>query len=208
MTQPQPETCTTREAAKRLNVALSTVQAWVETGYLEAWKTPGGHRRIPLSSVEKLLDKGLTQPAIKPSKRFSILIVEDERAMRELYQAHIESWGLNIEILLADNGYDGLVKAASMSPDLMITDLSMPEMDGFKMIRAVRNGVATSSIAIFAVTGLAPDEITERGGIEDTIPVLYKPISFLLLKERVKTLMAGAVTTVKVMGRQEASQML
>lgn len=55
-----PDTCTTREAAKKLNVALSTIQTWVESGYLEAWKTPGGHRRIPLSSVDKLLETGMT----------------------------------------------------------------------------------------------------------------------------------------------------
>ena len=49
---PSEKFISTREAASRLGVALSTVQAWVESGILPAWKTAGGHRRIPTSSIE------------------------------------------------------------------------------------------------------------------------------------------------------------
>ena len=51
------ETCTTREAAKALGVALRTAQLWAETGRLRAWKTVGGHRRILVSSVHDLLQE-------------------------------------------------------------------------------------------------------------------------------------------------------
>ena len=46
---------TTREAAHLLGVAVSTAQAWLEGGALPAWKTPGGHRRVHLSAVKRLL---------------------------------------------------------------------------------------------------------------------------------------------------------
>lgn len=45
---------TTREAAQLLGVAVSTVQIWMESGALRAWKTPGGHRRVRLSAVRQL----------------------------------------------------------------------------------------------------------------------------------------------------------
>lgn len=45
---------TTREAAHLLGVAVSTVQIWMESGALPAWKTPGGHRRVRLSAVRQL----------------------------------------------------------------------------------------------------------------------------------------------------------
>lgn len=45
---------TTREAAQLLGVAVSTVQIWMESGALPAWKTPGGHRRVRLSAVRQL----------------------------------------------------------------------------------------------------------------------------------------------------------
>lgn len=46
---------TTRDAARLLGVAVSTAQMWMEGGALPAWKTPGGHRRVRLSDVERLL---------------------------------------------------------------------------------------------------------------------------------------------------------
>jgi excisionase family DNA binding protein len=46
---------TTKQAADMLGVAVSTVQKWVELGKLASWKTPGGHRRIPLSSIQSVL---------------------------------------------------------------------------------------------------------------------------------------------------------
>lgn|GEM_PF-2781926 len=49
------ETCTTRQAAEALGVALRTAQLWTESGRLRAWKTEGGHRRILVSSVMELL---------------------------------------------------------------------------------------------------------------------------------------------------------
>lgn len=49
-----PSCCTTAEAARHLGVSIRTVQLWVDSGALEAWKTVGGHRRIPLESLERL----------------------------------------------------------------------------------------------------------------------------------------------------------
>ena len=46
---------TTSGAAILLGVAVSTVQKWVESGQLASWKTPGGHRRIPMAAIDQLL---------------------------------------------------------------------------------------------------------------------------------------------------------
>ena len=48
---------TTRQAATLLNVSVRTVQLWVESGALQAWKTAGGHRRISVRSIQQLLDE-------------------------------------------------------------------------------------------------------------------------------------------------------
>ncbi len=46
--------CTTTEAARSLGVSVRTIQLWVDSGALQAWKTVGGHRRIPIKSLNKL----------------------------------------------------------------------------------------------------------------------------------------------------------
>ena len=58
---------TTREAASLLGVALRTVQLWVEAGKLSAWKTRGGHRRIPRQAVESLRQQRDVSGTIEPS---------------------------------------------------------------------------------------------------------------------------------------------
>jgi excisionase family DNA binding protein len=178
-----PETLTTREAAKRLNVALSTVQTWVEQGHLKAFKTPGGHRKVLVSSVESLLSSGMAKRAIDLQQAFRILIVEDEAPLRELYAAHIDSWKLPIDLILAENGYSALLKAATTRPNLLIADLSMPEMDGFRMIQAIREERDTTKLPIIVVTGLSAEEIQDRGGLPPDVVVFPKPIPFQDLKQ-------------------------
>jgi excisionase family DNA binding protein len=66
----ESEFLSTRQAAQRLGVSLGTVQNMVENGALEAWKTTGGHRRIPVASVDALLARRRTQitgPTIRPA---------------------------------------------------------------------------------------------------------------------------------------------
>ena len=57
---------TTRDAAHLLGVAVSTTQLWMESGALPAWKTPGGHRRVRLSSVQHLLTQQGEETDIAP----------------------------------------------------------------------------------------------------------------------------------------------
>ena len=129
----------TREAATRLGVALSTVQLWVETGVLPAWKTPGGHRRIPADVIDSIQARQRSVLSSTPTPElFRALVVEDDPVQRELYSRQFSEWNLPIQLLMAEDGFEGLVLIGRHSPDLVITDLAMPEMDGFKMIRRLK----------------------------------------------------------------------
>jgi excisionase family DNA binding protein len=62
-TEPDDPVLTTAAAARLLGVAVSTAQLWLESGALPSWKTPGGHRRVKLSAVNRLLDAKRTAAA-------------------------------------------------------------------------------------------------------------------------------------------------
>ena len=183
-----------------LNVAASTVQIWVETGCLEAWKTPGGHRRVTLASIDRLLEKGMGGKSFEPhhgsdnstdtSSKLRMLVVEDEEALLSIYQGHIESWGLPVSLTLADNGYNGLLRVGFDHPQLIITDLTMPDMNGFRMIEALQRDKQTSKITVVAVTGLSDSEIDEQGGLPKGVMVLHKPIDFSHLRQVVEDALA------------------
>ena len=183
------EVCSTREAADRLRVSLRTVQLWSEAGVLRAWKTPGGHRRILLSSVDELIRKRGGELARRGEDgRYQVLIVEDEPDFRRLFELHLGSWGLPIELHSVPSGFDALVRIGASRPDLLITDLRMPGIDGFEMIRSLQASEAISDLEVIVVTALTAHTIAERGGLPEPITVLHKPLRFEELRHRLQQL--------------------
>ena len=183
------DVCSTREAADRLGVSLRTVQLWSEAGLLRAWKTPGGHRRILTSSVDELLQRRTGVTTRRPhGDQYEVLIVEDEPDFRQLFELHLRSWALPIHLSSAPSGFDALMQIGASRPDLLITDLRMPGIDGFEMLRALKAAGAISELEIIVVTALTEHTIAERGGLPAGVTVLYKPLRFAELKQRLAQL--------------------
>lgn len=181
---------TTSEVAKRLGVSLRTVQLWVEAGILPAARTPGGHRRIPGTAVEALaLSTGLAErfgahaasaavPTTPPSVRgpFDVLLVEDNADLRNLWIITLEQLGSQIQLRVADTGYTAMLQIGQRKPDLLITDLMLPGLDGFEMIRTLERSDAFAGLRILAITSLGPDDVRRRGGLPSSTDILHKPI--------------------------------
>ncbi len=177
------EFLSTRQAAQRLGVSLGTVQNMVENGVLEAWKTAGGHRRIPAASVEAMLARrrSLTPSAQEPSNQLDLLIAEDDSTLQTLYRATIEHWNLPIRLRIVDNGFEGLLQVGQCPPDVLIADLMMPGMDGFEMIRHLRSNNELSRMDIIVVSAIDKVEIQQKGLPSDII-IFGKPIPFHEIK--------------------------
>lgn len=185
--QATPNFYTTREAARKIGVSITTIQLWVESGVLSAWKTAGGHRRIPSEAVDAML-AGQRPSAAKgrPEHTHSVLIVEDEPVQREMYRMKFAEWKLPVRLYLAEDGFDGLLKVGKYAPELVIADLSMPGMDGFEMIRRLTQNTEIGVPAIIVVTALTATEIEAHGGLPPDIPVYSKPIPLGVLKHIVE----------------------
>ena len=184
--------CTTREAATLLGVSVGTVQLWAESGLLQAWKTAGGHRRVIRESVEKLLHKPQAQSPVRrdadidphsalmpnTDRRLQVLVVEDDPNLLLLYETHIAGWPMAPQLVVANNAFVALMIMGRACPDLLITDLRMPGMDGFVMLNALRKAPEASNTRIVVVTGLDRSEIEARGGLPPDMEILGKPIPF------------------------------
>jgi CheY-like chemotaxis protein len=79
-----------------------------------------------------------------------ILVVEDDPDARELLRSILTLAGLNV--VLATDGQEGLERAREVSPDLVITDISMPRLDGLGLIRRLREVPGLVNIPILAIT--------------------------------------------------------
>lgn len=180
--KPDREFCSTSDAARMLGVSLGTVQQMVENGLLDAWKTAGGHRRIRVNSVQSFLRTRQTAvaPVAQPvsARPMRVLIAEDDRLMQALYKKTVATWDMQIEVKIVASGFEGLMEIGRDAPDLLLSDLVMPDLDGFAMIRRLRADPRLAQMDIIVVTGLSADDIDEQGGLPADVLVYAKPIPF------------------------------
>ena len=98
-------------------------------------------------------------------------------------------FSLNFSLIkTAVNGVDALVKIGSMRPCVLITDLQMPQLDGFAILDRLQNNEQYDFIKPIVITGMSDDEINARG-LPEGIPLLHKPIPV----EELKSLIAQAI---------------
>lgn len=185
------KTLTTREASILLGVSLRTVQLWVEAGVLNAWKTQGGHRRISLESVEQVIAERENILNLKSNKRqklfattnlFNVLIAEDNEVYRDLLEYYFKSLDIPVQITFVEDGFECLISLGKQMPDLIITDLNMPKISGFEVIRHLLASDVYDNVQIIALTGLSQADIDDKGGLPERVKVFFKPFSFKQLE--------------------------
>ncbi|MES2402088.1 MAG: response regulator [Pseudomonadota bacterium] len=173
--------CGTSYAAKLLGLSVATVQSLVEKGEIEAWKTLGGHRRIALRSLNAYMAKS-TRPTAKAAtvsaNRLRVMLVEDDENARELYKCQFEEWDLPIDCTWMPSALEAMMDIASMRPDLLITDLSMPGVDGLEMLRALKRNTQLADMQIVVISGLPFEAIEARGGLPLQAHLHGKPVNF------------------------------
>jgi len=103
-----------------------------------------------------------------------ILVVEDSPTMRQLLCFALKR--LNVQIVEANDGIDGLKKVTSDKFDLIITDINMPIMDGLKLVSLVRSNPTYKDIPIIIVTTEGSEEDRKRGLALGANAYIPKPI--------------------------------
>ena len=85
-----------------------------------------------------------------PDKKIKILLVEDEEMLANMYETKFKNEGFDIEKAL--NGEDGLKKAKEMLPDFILLDIIMPKMDGFAVLKVLKENQKTKNIPVMLLT--------------------------------------------------------
>lgn len=113
-----------------------------------------------------------------------VLVAEDSSTVRRLVAARLVADGY--DVLEAEDGEQALALARSERPALLVLDKVMPKLDGFEVVRALREDPATSALPIVMLTERAnEDDVLDglRLGVEEYMP---KPFSPRELSERVR----------------------
>jgi len=171
--------CSTLEVARLLGMAVRSVQLMVDRGDLEAWKTPGGHRRIARSSVDRWLaarQGTAAAPAAKPaaalsaahaaavqaaapvagraSGRGQVLVIEDSKHYQNLVSLLLREHFPSLAVTLADEGVSGLALAGQLQPQVLIVDILLPGIDGATLILSLRSHPQFAASRLIVITSL------------------------------------------------------
>lgn len=118
-------------------------------------------------------------------KAFHILIAEDEPTLRYLWGVIIETWGLPIRISSAEDGYSAIVRISDDPPDLIITDIEMPGIDGRGLINIVSKSQTLANVPIIIASGSKTDDLLARPSV---IRCFSKPVPFEEIRKIVEQL--------------------
>jgi excisionase family DNA binding protein len=176
-----PDTCSTTEAAQRLGMAVRSIQLMVDRGELQAWKTPGGHRRILRASLEAWLVSrgGAEAPPAAPAgvaagRPLTLLLIEDSVHFQNLISLIVKRELPQAELHVASDGIAGLAMAGRLEPDVLLIDILLPGIDGAALITSLRSHPQFSSSRLIVVTALDADQRAPYAFALEGVPLVHK----------------------------------
>ena len=116
-----------------------------------------------------------------------ILLVDDSETVLQMEQMILAK--SSYELILARDGEEGVAKALTTQPDLILMDVVMPKMNGFEAVKQLRENAQTRSVPIVMVTSKAEAESMETGYQTGCSDYIIKPIDQLELMMKVKNLL-------------------
>lgn len=117
-------------------------------------------------------------------ERATVLIVDDEDAIRVLVSRVLEKAGYRVT--LASNGLEALKLIDATPPDLVISDINMPELDGFTMVEGLRNRKETGDMPVIFITASEDRSLFIRSANLKARSFLNKPFTNGKLVEKVR----------------------
>lgn len=177
---------TTFEVAKICHVTPVTIQNWIGKGWLHAYRTPGGHRRVKKEALFSFLEsRDMPHPFPEKGGIPRVLIVNgDERLADSLREAlTFDEPGYDIQV--AHDGFRAGVLYSTSQPDVVILDLNHSEVDGHDVCRQIKQSAAGGETCVVALGGINGDErkrILDMGATH----CLPKPVDSLGLRNLVK----------------------
>jgi excisionase family DNA binding protein len=192
---------TTLEVASMLGLAVRSVQLMVDRNELEAWKTPGGHRRISRASVEQWInartgaggksvssvptghdhsssDSGPVTTAPAPSRSrggSQILLIEDSIHFQNLVTLLVNQHFPGAVLHTANDGITGLAMYGQIQPDVLIVDILLPGIDGATLITTLRSHPQFARSRLIVVTSLDETQREPYAFALQGVTVIHKP---------------------------------
>jgi len=182
---------TVAKASEYCRVSPKTIINWVESGYIEAYKTVGGHRRIKKKNLETFMEKQgipIPQEEIK-DERIRILVVDDDPIIVETIVLSLEEDEFDFEVISASDGFEAGLQVNHFKPHLLILDIMMPDIKGYEVCKKVKSNPDTKDTKIIVLSAYLDEEKFKQMKEYGADVCFSKPLPLPQLKEEVARLL-------------------
>ena len=158
-----------------------------ERGAKHLTNHPAGEFKVVLDEVldtEDIPDSGYTDRLLA-NRSFSVLVVEDNDDLRKLICRHLLKF---YKVFEAKDGIAGYETACTLHPDLIVSDIMMPGMNGFEMCKKLKDDFNFNHIMIILLTAKVTNDDRYEGYLAGADSYLAKPLDLKLLKARIDSL--------------------
>lgn len=179
----------TFEVAKMLELSPGTVANWTDAGRLKAYSTLGGHRRIKAEDLKIFMKENKIPESKELSERLDlekkVLIVDDNVKFLKLTERFFRTFRRKWEIFSATDGFQAGALVGSVKPDVVILDIMLPDINGFKVCELIKAG--NKKTLVIAVTGYDSEEIKRKILAAGADAYYVKPFKFEALVELIES---------------------
>jgi CheY-like chemotaxis protein len=148
-------------------------------------------------TVESEVGKGTTFfihfPRLIETIEQSVLVVDDDEGVRALHSRYLKRLFPDSRIIQASDGKEAFELAKRHHPRIILSDYSMPEMNGFEFLNLLRQEATTKDIPVFVITGKDSTASTEAMRLSGAAAVLTKPVSPTQLQEAIDKVMVDRI---------------
>jgi two-component system, OmpR family, response regulator len=191
------------EVADICGVVNQTAINWIKNGFLKAFMTPGGQYRVYAEDLLAFLSSRgmrvpaelaeLTEGAEEEPAWERIMIVDDDQNINTLLKRFLSRQMPGRTIIQAFDGFEAGKLISEMKPGVILLDISLPGLDGYKLCRRIKEDQSLGSPIIIAISGLAEEEVESAIMAEGADAFFRKPMDFGRLQEKIEELSSARV---------------
>ena len=154
------KTLSTGEVARLCHATTASVNNWIKNNKIKAYNTPGGQYRILIKDLLTFI-KDNNMPIPGELKKYfgkKVLIIDDDPNTVEMLKDVVEMTRDDCEILIANDGYAGLIKAGEFAPDIIFLDIQLPKIDGFEVCEKIKSNASNKHTKIFILSAFVQNK--------------------------------------------------
>jgi len=142
------------------------VANWIDQGHLKGHKTPTGRRRVVVDDLAAFLRAhGMPVPPEllgAPVSQPVVVLVEDDERYRQALRTLISRTAVQVELIEARNGVDGLLEIGRSDPDLIVLDYGLPDLNAEQVVERLLDPERKLAAEVIVITGGIDQEAQDR----------------------------------------------